>query len=118
MKSVYFLINLVNAITLKDQGEFETMFVFEMARHGARSHYMDSPNLPEGYFGPGVEAGFVTDLGKLQHMRNGLSRRQEYVVEKKLLSQNYDPNEILSLSTFKQRCAVSGEFMIHGLYPL
>jgi hypothetical protein len=26
---------------------------------------MDSPNLPEGYFGPGVEAGFVTDLGKL-----------------------------------------------------
>ena len=67
MKSLIIGLNLVSGITQlsSDDSNFETLFVFEMARHGARSHYMDSPNIPEGYFGEGVEAGFVTALGKL-----------------------------------------------------
>ena len=35
---------------------YETLFVFEMIRHGARSHYLKTPNLPnpDTYWGPGV----------------------------------------------------------------
>jgi len=74
--------------------------------------------MPKGYFGKGVEDGFVTDIGKLQHMRHGLQRRNEYVKGKKFLSEEFNADELLSMSTFKQRCAVSGQFFLHGLYPL
>jgi hypothetical protein len=93
------------------------MFVFEMNRHGARSHYMESPNMPEGYFGEGVKAGYLTKIGRMQHLRIGLERREEYVKGKKLLSEEYNPEEILVMATFKQRCAVSGLYYLHGLYP-
>ena len=51
-------------------------------------------------------------------MSIGHDRRKEYIKEKGLLSETYNPNEILSMSTFKQRCAVSGEYLLRGLYPL
>ena len=47
----------------------------------------------------------------------GIERHQEYVVEKQFLSDTYDPKQILSVSTYYDRCAVSGEFYLHGLYP-
>ena len=81
---------------------YETIFVMELARHGARSHeWMKSSPVPASYFGPGVGPGFVTDLGRIQHLRNGLDRRREYVLAKGLLSPEYNPDEILSMSTFK-----------------
>jgi hypothetical protein len=40
------------------------------------------------------------------------------VKDKNLLSVAYDPSEILSLSTFVQRCSTSGQYLLHGLYPL
>lgn len=96
---------------------FETLFVFEMARHGARSHYKKT-EVPKDYWGPGVKPGYVTRIGRMQHINNGLQRRREYIHGKNFLSKNYDQHEILSMSTFKQRCAVSGEAFFHGLYPL
>jgi hypothetical protein len=53
----------------------------------------------------------------MQLLRVGLERRREYVQGKKFLSENYDPDEILAMATFKQRCSLSGLFFIHGLYP-
>jgi hypothetical protein len=47
-----------------------------------------------------------------------MDRRREYVDKKGFLSAEFDPSEILSMSTFKQRCAVSGLYFFHGLYPL
>ena len=107
---------LVGQITAQ---EFETLFVFEMIRHGARSvESRFSTFTPPGYFGPGVGNGEITDTGRIQHMSIGHQRRREYVKEKGFLSEKYDPSEILSMSTFKQRCAVSGEYFLRGLYPL
>lgn len=39
-------------------------------------------------------------------------------MEKEFLSPSFNPEEILSVSTFKPRCITSGEFYLHGLYPL
>lgn len=79
---------------------------------------MKSPTLPPNYWGAGVENGYVTRLGRNQHMAKGLERRREYIHGKKFLSEDYDAGEILSMSTFKQRCVVSGEAFFYGLYPL
>ena len=108
------MISARNAATAEEFAQsYETIFVLELARHGARSHeWMKSSPVPSDYFGPGVGPGYVTDLGRIQHLRNGLDRRREYVVAKGLLSPEYNPNEILSMSTFKQRCVVSGEHMV------
>ena len=97
---------------------FQTLFVFEMNRHGARSHYMGTSHLPTGFWGPGVKDGFLTWKGRVQHQQMGLSRREEYIKQKKLLSEKFDPKEILSMSTFKERCHDSGVFFLHGLFPL
>ena len=65
----------------------------------------------------GLGKGHITDTGRYQHLEMGVNRRNEYVKSKKLLSEKYNPEEILAMSTFKQRCAVSAEQFMHGLYP-
>ena len=97
----------------------ETVFVFEMVRHGARADNGIVPtSTPPDFYGKGVGKGMLTDEGRSQHLRNGLQRRREYIKGKKFLSEKFDPEEILSFSTFKERCAVSGQFFLHGMYPL
>ena len=66
----------------------------ELARHGARSHYMKSPIFDENedYFGEGVGPGEVTNIGRVQHLKNGLARRREYIHAKKFLDEEYNPN--------------------------
>ena len=117
--SLLAIFGAINANNFVDfSNYYETLFVFETIRHGARSHYMETPHLESEYFGKGVLEGYITDIGRAQHLRFGHSRRNEYVKGKNFLSEQYNPDEILSLSTFKQRCAVSGIFYLHGLYPL
>ena len=48
----------------------------------------------------------------------GFNRRKEYVDDKKLLKEAYDPKEILSIATFKERCIESGLWFLRGLYPI
>ena len=98
----------------------ETIFVFEMIRHGSRASNgnVKSPKIPKDYFGEGIGNGILTADGKVQHLVNGLNRRSEYILNKKFLSEKYDPEEILGYSTYKQRCAVSGKFFLHGMYPM
>ena len=63
------LIFEVNTNISKKYGEFNenfnTIFVFEMNRHGARSHYMKNPKLTKNFFGEGVEPGYITDIGRV-----------------------------------------------------
>jgi len=97
----------------------KSVFVFEMIRHGSRSHIMNlnSP-VPPDFFGQDVQKGELTDLGRWQHIRRGLERRREYIHAKKFLSEDYNPKEIMSFSTSVQRCVESGKHFLHGLYPL
>jgi hypothetical protein len=96
--------------------EHETIFVVEFIRHGARSHYED--NVPASFF-DNVKKGYVTPKGKADQIHIGAKRRKEYINEKRFLtSENYNHNEILSIATFKQRCITSGEYFLHGMYPM
>jgi len=84
-------------------------------RHGARSHYQD--NVPASFF-DGVKPGFLTRKGRIDQLRIGQQRRREYVLEKKFLRERYDPSEILSIATFRERCVESGQYFLRGLYPM
>ena len=46
----------------------------------------------EDYFGEGVGPGEVTNIGRVQHLKNGLARRREYIHGKKFLDEEYNPN--------------------------
>jgi len=73
--------------------------------------------VPASFF-DGVNKGYVTNKGKADQLRIGGARRREYVDEKQFLSSTYNPNEILSLATFKERCVTSGQYYLRGLYPM
>lgn len=65
-----------------------------------------------------MDPGHLTKRGRIDQLRIGAARRREYVVEKKFLSENYNPREIFSIATFVQRCVESGRHYLEGLYPL
>ena len=48
--------------------DYQTLFVVEYMRHGARSHYED--NVPKEYF-DGVKKGYITKRGKIDQIRVG-----------------------------------------------
>eukprot|EP00347_Sterkiella_histriomuscorum_P023311 403335134 len=104
-----------NQIFLQGVKRYETVFLAEFQRHGARSHYED--NVPKAFF-DGAKKGHLTRRGRIDQIRIGQARRQEYVEDKQFLSPDYNPKEILSISTFKQRCLDSGRHYLQGLYPL
>lgn len=84
-------------------------------RHGARSHYED--NVPKEFF-DGAGKGHLTRRGRIDTLRIGQARRREYIEQKQFLSSTYNPKEIFSIATFKQRCIDSGKYFLQGLYPL
>jgi len=71
----------------------ETIFVFEMNRHGARSHEFKHlmGTVPADFFGKGLKPGYLTDKGRMEHMNIGLKRRNEYILGKHFLSEEFDP---------------------------
>jgi len=46
-----FILLAANAKILDDGDFMETVFVFEMTRHGARSHFMNNPDVDIDFFG-------------------------------------------------------------------
>ncbi len=83
-------------------------------RHAARSHYLDTRK-PE--FWGNIERGHLTTRGRWDQMEIGKHRKHEYVDEKGFVSEDYDPEEFLSISTFYERCRSSGEYYLRGMFP-
>ena len=102
-----------------DDNSEKLILVIELARHGARSHFMMNKSARSAtIFEKGLKPEELTEKGRLQLLRKGLSRRQKYVKKLGFLKETYDPSEILAFSTYKSRCAHSGDYFIRGLYPM
>jgi hypothetical protein len=89
--------------------------VADYMRHGARSHNED--NRDPSFF-DGAQKGHLTHKGRVEQRRVGQQRRREYIKEKRFLKEEYDPSEILSIATFRERCIESGRHYLEGMYPL
>ena len=61
------------------------MMVVEFIRHGARSHYEN--NVPPSFFG-NVSKGDLTEKGRIESIRIGTQRRNEYVLKKQFLKRD------------------------------
>ncbi|KAL4476252.1 hypothetical protein ABPG74_009985 [Tetrahymena malaccensis] len=61
--------------------------------------------------------GHLTQIGMLQQKKLGQIIREEYINEKKLISNNYDINEISVYSSNSSRCLQSANSFMQGLYP-
>ena len=106
-----------NFLTLNQNittSNYRTLFVAEFIRHGARSHYED--NVPASFFG-GIQKGHLTEKGRIESLRIGMQRRNEYVNTKKFLKEDQMRKEIVSISTFKERCLDTGKLVLQGMYP-
>ena len=102
--------------------EEKIKFVFQIHRHGARTPvynltsngdkyidiYKEEWSLPEGE---------LTEIGKRMHYLVGVFNRKKYIDKYKLLSENYNPYEILVKSTDVNRTLMSIYSQLQGLYP-
>ncbi|CAI2368953.1 unnamed protein product [Moneuplotes crassus] len=92
------------------------IFVNEVSRHGSRAPFGD---YPEGVFPNGKQ--MLTASGMRQHYLLGQQLRAMYVSERdgdeKLLSKEYNPEEIYVKSTQMPRTIQSAYSQLLGLYP-
>lgn len=62
--------------------------------------------------------GELTPVGKKMHYLLGLRNRQRYIIENKLLSEKFDPHELVVYSSDLNRTLLSVTSQIQGLYPI
>ncbi|EGR27343.1 hypothetical protein IMG5_197280, partial [Ichthyophthirius multifiliis] len=113
-KFLFFIILINEAFSARN------LKMIQMAiRHGAR--YANNPQVikdkPEYKFNK-QKRGQLTSVGMLQHYNLGNLMRQEYIVEKQLLSDKYEFDSVFAFSSNVNRTLQSLQSFLFGLYPL
>ena len=110
---LFFLI--LNIFFASCQDDDKLIFTMIHMRHGARSPVVEGQR---DIFGEEWEnPGELTPIGERMHYNLGLRNRNRYVTEKKLLSEKYDPSELVLMTTDYKRTIVSLSSHLQGLYP-
>lgn len=94
----------------------ESLFVFKLIRHGARSPLVlrqQKDILNQEWW----KDGQLTEKGAKQLLLHGHLFHTEFVKNKSLISPNYDQNEIHFFSTNYNRTKTSGKYFFKGLFP-
>ena len=87
-------------------------------RHGARGP-IKLGNEGKDLLGADWSAtGELTPVGQKMHYLLGLRNRQRYITEYKLLSEKFDPHELVVYSSDLNRTLLSVTSQIQGLYPI
>ena len=93
MQSRIILLSIILLLTII-VAEDRIAYVFEVARHGARSPLLEEP---EGYFQ--VKKGQLTASGMRQRYLLGTYNRERYIDEYKVIDKEYNPNQLSIQST-------------------
>ena len=98
----------------------EIIFVFEHFRHGARGpgfgliNPVEVRELTDMYGIVWDNNGELTDIGMRMEYILGVRNRYKY---KKLLSELFDPKELLVFSTDMSRTVMSAQAQLQGMFP-
>ena len=111
---VFFFILLEIFLTFC-QNDNKLIFAMIHFRHGARSPVMNGNKDTFGEKWDQPED--LTGLGERMHYLLGYRNRIRYVIEKKLLSEKYNPDELVIVTTGKNRTIRSVSSHLQGLYP-
>ena len=93
------------------------IFLYTHFRHGARSPGSLVNSFSDSMGQNWTEVGELTGVGERMHYLLGIRNRQKYIEEGKLLSEKYDPHEMLIYSTNFNRTLISCASQLQGWYP-
>ena len=113
---IFWILQLLSIFIANISAE-KVIYAWQMHRHGARAPYLGVTNNTDFYQEKWIDKEELTYMGKRMLYLLGVKARKKYVVEKKLLSETYSPQEILIRSTDVNRTIESVECFIQGLYP-
>ena len=118
LKKIDFFIFFIILLLLKYiSSEERLIFAFEINRHGARAPAYGVKDGIDLFQEEWTSNGELSDVGKRQLYLLGSGVRKRYIKEYKLLSENYNPQEIYIKSTDYNRTIDSVYSFIQGLYP-
>ena len=112
-----FLFDILSLLLFNNSSNEKIIFAFQLNRHGARSPYSGVKNGIDVYKEKWIKNGELTDIGKRQLYLLGVKVRKRYIDEFKLLSREYNPQEIYIRSTDHNRTIESIYSFLQGLYP-
>ena len=112
-----FLFAILSLLLFNNCSNEKIIFSFQLNRHGARSPYSGVKNGIDVYKEKWIKNGELTDIGKRQLYLLGVKVRKRYIDEFKLLSREYNPQEIYIRSTDHNRTIESIYSFLQGLYP-
>ena len=112
-----FLFAILSLLLFNNCSNEKIIFAFQLNRHGARSPYSGVKNGIDVYKEKWIKNGELTDIGKRQLYLLGVKVRKRYIDEFKLLSREYNPQEIYIRSTDHNRTIESIYSFLQGLYP-
>ena len=94
------------------------VFLYTHFRHGARGPTsLNNTNFLDTIGQNWTEVGELTGVGERMHYLLGLRNRQKYIEEEKLLSEKFDPHQMLIYSTDVNRTLISCASQLQGWYP-
>ena len=111
----YYLILILSLI--KNNSSEKILFAFQMNRHGARAPYLGVINGIDVYKERWTQIEELSDVGRRMLYLLGVKVRKRYIEKYKLLSENYNPQEIYIKSTDSNRTIESIYSFLQGLYP-
>ena len=93
-------------------------WTFELINHGARSPHKDlDSNFKDFSNHTWIGQNELTGVGLRQSTLIGFRDKIRYIEEKKLISDIYDPRDILVYSSENNRTLMSANALLHGLFP-
>ena len=117
-KNIIFLISLFFSFFFTQQAADKLRWTFELINHGARSPHigLDS-DFKDFSKHSWIGQNELTGVGLRQSSLIGYRDNLRYIEEKGLLSQEYDPREILVYASENNRTLMAANALLHGLYP-
>ena len=95
----------------------ELRWSFELINHGARSpHFGLDSNLNDFMNHTWIGQNELTNVGLRQSFLVGYRDRLRYIDQKKLISEEYDPRDILIYATENNKTLMSANALLHGLF--
>ena len=120
MKEISYIILIILLITILIPISIQSQlrWAFEIFRHGARTPYSGMNSSFYDCFGlPWIGLKELTGVGLRQHFLVGSRNRIKYMIENKLIKEQYDPREVFLISTDSNRTIMSANAQVQGLYP-
>ena len=115
---IIFIFSLIFSLKLSQEINSTLRWTFGLINHGARSPHKNLDENFKDFSGHSwIGLNELTGVGLRQSFLVGYRDRLRYIEEKRLISEEYDPREILVYASENNRTLMSANALLHGLYP-